>query len=182
MRIVVVSGWDRARDPAIERLRGVLADELGIEPADVPLSRRCGHCGSVEHGRPRVAMPDVDVGIAHSRHVLVLAVAHGTRVGIDVEVPRRRTHDRLERLAARILDESAFGAWRAGDPGERHTAFLRAWTTKEAYVKALGVGITVPLRSIDPIAHGWHVTPLALGEGAVATLVSEHRVAVEVTD
>jgi len=174
VHVVADRDWDRESASAFDVLRAVLAAHLDREPTDVPLTRRCERCGSTDHGRPRVAGDRIDVGLAHSGPVLVLAVARDTRVGIDVEIVRDRSQARVDRLAARVLGDRELVAWRALPVEERPVAFLRAWTTKEAYLKALGVGLGRPLRETDPIADGWHVHPVDdLVADAVVTVVTE---------
>jgi 4'-phosphopantetheinyl transferase len=99
------------------------------------------------HGRPEIAAPETPVrfNIAHSGGVVVCAVSCGREVGVDVEDRGRRPVD--SRVIRRYLapeeaaDVEARGAaW--------HDRFLMYWTLKESYLKALGLGISVPLEEI----------------------------------
>lgn len=171
--------WERSRSDAFEMLRGDVAARLGETRDAVTLTRRCATCGSTGHGRPTIARDDLDVGIAHSGHVLALAVAFDTRVGIDVELVRGRPPARLDRLAARVLDRTDLAAWRTRALQDRERAFLRAWTAKEAYLKALGVGVTRALAAVDPVGDGWHVRELDAGDAdVVLTVVTDRPVTV----
>jgi 4'-phosphopantetheinyl transferase len=157
--------------------RSVLGARLGIEPAAVEISRRCARCGDETHGKPEVVGPDsaraehLSFSLSHSEALGAVAMATGARVGIDIEVERPRT--RLDALAERVLGPEAHADWLELEPAARLHAFLEHWTAKEAYLKAIGAGITVPLRDVPAAPEGWTVTGFATPPGLVA------RVAVE---
>lgn len=107
--------------------------------------------GIAEHGRPFLENPtdelaELDFNIAHSRHAVVLAIARGGRVGVDLEpVDRQIDYDLVakqffnprERRALETLDDEA-----------RHRRFLALWVLKEAWMKADGRGIGAGLREV----------------------------------
>jgi len=150
--------------------RTVLAPLVGEDdPARLRIGRRCAHCGHEGHGKPFVAdRPDVSFSVTHSAGLALVAVvpAPPARVGVDVEAVRPRRS--LPALAARVLDDEAMARWSALPEAGRLRAFYEAWTAKEAYLKAVGVGITRRLRSVPVIRPGWTIVPLDLGPGAVA--------------
>lgn len=99
-------------------------------------------------GRPEIAHPQTAVrfNLAHSAGLVVCAVASGRDVGVDVEDLRRPATDprMINRYCApaEAADIEAQGdRWR--------DRFLIYWTLKEAYLKARGLGISVPLREIS---------------------------------
>lgn len=99
-------------------------------------------------GRPEVGDPATSVrfNLAHSAGLVACVVARGRDVGVDVEDLERRQPetDIVERYCApaEVADIRAQGdGW-----SER---FLRYWTLKEAYLKARGLGIAVPLAEIS---------------------------------
>ena len=106
------------------------------------------------HGRPEVAdRPDLRFNIAHSAGMVACAVASGHEIGIDVEdLQRHRVDPAVVRRycsPAEVTDVEAQGAgW--------HDRFLHYWTLKEAYLKARGLGISVPLREISFRIHEGH--------------------------
>jgi phosphopantetheinyl transferase len=76
----------------------------------------------------------------------------------------------LEKLAARVLDPDTLSSFTAADDSQRLVTFLRAWTEKEAYLKAIGLGIATDLRAVT-VPEGWTVErldDLPLYVGAVA--------------
>ncbi|MEU6056335.1 4'-phosphopantetheinyl transferase superfamily protein [Streptomyces xanthochromogenes] len=121
-------------------LRRVLAPYLQQAPEQIPFVREpCPGCGG-PHGRPAVAVPDppVHFSLSHSRGMALVAVASAP-VGADVErVPRSDTVD----ICARSLHPDEQRELAAVAPEERHGAFGRIWTRKEAYLKGLGTGLS----------------------------------------
>jgi 4'-phosphopantetheinyl transferase len=157
--------------------RSILGARLGVAPDAVEISRRCARCGDPAHGKPEVVAPgglageQVSFSLSHSEALAAVAVVSGARVGIDIEVERPRVH--LAALAARVLGAEAHADWLALSPDLQLHAFLEEWTAKEAYLKAIGAGITVPLRDVPVEPEGWTVTGFATPPGVVV------RVAVE---
>jgi 4'-phosphopantetheinyl transferase len=103
-----------------------------------------------EFGKPSVTptrrMP-VQFNVSHSGEIILIAIAIGRAVGIDVE--RIRTDLDLDGIAARFFsaNERRILASLAGL--SRFEAFYRCWTRKEAYLKARGVGLSLPLNQFD---------------------------------
>ena len=98
----------------------------GIEPA---LQQRWKPCGSPTPSASPGWGADVPANASHE-------------VGVDCEDERRRTSAAADKLAGRWLSALEHDALRAiGDDAARATSFMRTWTLKESYVKALGTGI-----------------------------------------
>jgi 4'-phosphopantetheinyl transferase len=134
---------DRARFVAARLLaRRAVAAELGCDPRTVRLTARCVICGGA-HGKPRVAGAggDLDLSIAHSGRHVVVAVAHGCRVGVDVE--RTGPFEDLVDAPAGVLDCAERAALVALPAAERRTAFFAYWVRKEALLKATGHGLAI---------------------------------------
>jgi 4'-phosphopantetheinyl transferase len=101
------------------------------------------------HGRPEIDGPDdgVRFNVAHSAGLVVCGVARGGEIGVDVEDMGRRPVDPAIVRRYCSVDEAA-------DIESRRPAgwlgrFLEYWTLKEAYLKAQGLGIAVPLASLS---------------------------------
>ncbi|HEU0303200.1 MAG TPA: 4'-phosphopantetheinyl transferase superfamily protein [Gaiellaceae bacterium] len=103
---------------------------------------------------------DVRFSVSRSGTVGLLAVTRGRAVGVDVEriEPRRALGPIADQLFA--ADEAA--ELRALPEETRVARFYALWTRKEAYAKALGTGLAVPLGRLRP-AYGWSVHDLPLG-------------------
>jgi 4'-phosphopantetheinyl transferase len=161
--------------------RMVLGDALGSDPAAVPISRHCEHCGHATHGRPFVtADVPISFNVSHSGPLALIAVLEAdVRIGVDIEAVKPRS--RLDALAERVLDVDDHASWeQLTDQDARLGAFLRTWTCKEAYLKARGVGIATPLRAVPIRPDGWTVTTFTPREGFVAALAADRpAVAIE---
>ena len=120
--------------------RTVVGRALGIDPSDVRFDFVCRHCGG-PHGKPHVAGGDLEVSWAHSDGRVVLALARGTPLGVDVETIGSRTPGvELVELALSAEERRTLAAL---PPAERDPGFLRYWTRKEAVLKATGHGLAV---------------------------------------
>ena len=113
----------------------------------------------------------LEFSLSHSESVALIAVVPGARIGVDVEVERPRRH--LDALAARVLAAGDHADWLDRPASEQLHAFLEQWTAKEAYLKAIGAGITRPLREVPCDPPGWTVTRIASPLGTVASIAVE---------
>jgi 4'-phosphopantetheinyl transferase len=125
-------------------LRIILAAYLGAEPKE--LSFRYS-----EKDKPALsgahAAQKIEFNISHSGMAALLAFTRGREVGVDVELIR---HDfDVEGIAHRFFSEHERQELMAFALEERHAAFFRCWTRKEAYVKATGSGLSLPLSQFD---------------------------------
>lgn len=117
-------------------LRSALATELGQPAPEIGLAADA-------NGKPYLAGSPVRFNLSHTRGLVAVAIAHGTEVGIDVEQvdPRRLGADTAEHHFARSEVEQLYALPRAA----RTDASFAFWTLKEAYVKAVGLGLRIPL-------------------------------------
>ncbi|MEM9557962.1 MAG: 4'-phosphopantetheinyl transferase superfamily protein [Acidobacteriota bacterium] len=107
-----------------------------------------------KRGKPRLEGEDLQFNLSDSADLALVAV--GIRrssdpvddeLGVDVE-KLRTSHD-LDGLAHRFFSSAEVAALDAL-PTERHVdGFFRAWTRKEAYLKAIGTGLHTPLGSFS---------------------------------
>ncbi len=123
-------------------LKELLGRYMGVEPGAVRL--RVG-----EIGKPYLADPahrDFFFNYTDSHGCLVYAFSRGVEVGVDLEKLPRPT--RYVRLAQRKLTSVEFAAFERIPEHRREEAFLASWTRKEAYGKALGVGVRYPMAEV----------------------------------
>jgi 4'-phosphopantetheinyl transferase len=85
--------------------------------------------------------------LSHTSGMVACAVIRELDIGVDVENAARRLRHR--ELAERFFGEAEVEAFRALTPEVRARRFLELWTLKEAYLKARGCGISIPLRSFQ---------------------------------
>lgn len=125
-------------------LRQLLGHYLALPPA--ALGFTIG-----EFGKP--ALAEVDAGralsfnLSHAGDWIVVALAAGQPVGVDVE-PIRPDLDFMT-IARHQFSPEEVAALSAEEPGARRSAFFRCWTRKEAYLKARGQGLSYSLREFS---------------------------------
>jgi 4'-phosphopantetheinyl transferase len=126
------------------RLRQLLAAELLAEPRNITYLQGA-------HGKPLLAdagrSRKLHFNLSHSADWGMVGTAWGRELGVDVEV-WRDMHDEAK-LVQRYFSETEVAAYEALPMAERRAAFFRCWTRKEAYIKALGRGLSLPLSSFD---------------------------------
>ena len=100
-----------------------------------------------DHGRPHVESPTLteplEFNLAHTEGLIVCLVARQPEIGVDVESVRRDA-DFLEIAERFFAPEECVGLRSLPEP-ERRERFYAIWTLKEAYIKARGLGLAIPL-------------------------------------
>jgi len=136
---------DSARYTAAHGLqREVLASYLGIPPAAV--TYQYGQYGKPYLGA-RGASPALRFNSSRSANLCLCAVALDRDVGVDIE--RIRLNRDRHGIAERYFSPSERVAILALPPEQRAQAFYDCWTRKEALLKAMGRGLSVPLDSFE---------------------------------
>ena len=170
----------RDRDRFVARrgqLRARLAEEVGDDPRRLRIRADA-------HGKP--FLPDhraLRFNLSHSHDLALCAIARrdGAEIGCDIEWRNPRLA--CPAIAARLFAPAERDAL-AALPAEQWVAgFFNCWTRKEAYVKALGLGLSYPLDrftvSVAPGAparlieagRGWSLTAFEPAPGYQAALV-----------
>ena len=150
-----------------------------------------GNMGYNRWGKPYLAPDvhgsDIDFSLSRSSRIALCAVTRGRRVGVDVEHVRPMP-DHAE-VATRFFSSSEIEALNAKPEPMRQRVFYSFWTRKEAYVKALGKGLSAPLDHFD-VSGGevvvvdstdltrWSIRDIHLSESCVGSLVVEGDVPV----
>ena len=169
-------------------LRVLLASYLRKSPADVGLSYSI-------YGKPSLLRSstahDLRFNISHAQGKAVFAFALGMELGIDIE--RIVPHVGLLELADRFFSECERSSLRELPLEQRTNSFYRCWTRKEAYIKARGDGLAIPLDKFDvgvafhqgPVlvmttlnindASRWAVEDLSIEEGYASAVAWEQR-------
>jgi len=127
--------------------RGILRDILGRYLGRPASALRFGYR---EHGKPYLlGAPEEDIrfNLSHSQGLALYGISRGKEIGIDMERVRQdREH---ERLARRFFSPGEAALLGSLPPEARVEAFFRCWTRKEAYLKARGEGLAIPLASFE---------------------------------
>ena len=137
------------------QMRFVLATYVGTAPQFLRFERE-------ERGKPLLACPaagnlsiardaPLAFNLSHSEDQGLLAIARATIVGADIEVQRHLPD--LDALARSHFTPAELRDLNALPDARLHDGFFAAWTRKEAYVKALGAGLSVPLDSFEVALH-----------------------------
>ncbi|KEJ95569.1 4'-phosphopantetheinyl transferase [Pseudosulfitobacter pseudonitzschiae] len=169
----------KERDAALyvaarSRLRRILAAETGQAPADLMFDY--GPQGKPAlHGGPAF-------NLSHAGGMAALAICDTGPLGIDIEKIRPVEKE----VATRFFSASENTALASLAPDEWLNGFYRCWTRKEAVIKAVGQGLSMPLDSFDVtltpdvpaaltriaggVANDWHLTALDAGPGFMAAL------------
>lgn len=138
--------------------RGVLRYLLG-HYTGIPAARIRFAEGA--HGKPELAeKPRYGFNVTHSGGFAMYAVSDLRDVGIDIE--QHREMDDLDGIARRFFAPGEVDALEQLPPEARRAAFFRCWSRKEAVVKAIGAGLSLPLDSFcvsieeqpDPVVQG----------------------------
>jgi len=103
------------------------------------------------NGKPELAGYEseqlLQFNLAHSDGLALYAVTRGRPIGIDVE--KKRDLSDIDGLANRFFSTKEYSDWHSLAQEERLEAFFRCWTSKEAFIKAIGAGLSYPLDQFD---------------------------------
>jgi 4'-phosphopantetheinyl transferase len=99
-------------------------------------------------GKPTLPdFPRLRFNLAHSENCVVVAVTRGREVGVDVELLRDVVDCTL--VARHFFAPAEIETLTMQPAGEQPHAFLRCWTRKEAFIKARGDGLSLPLADFE---------------------------------
>lgn len=121
-------------------LRRLLALYTGAAPEAVEIAEG-------PRKKPFLARGGIEFNVTHSGSRALLGFTRSTPLGVDLE--KLRPVPDHESLAARFFSPLERDLLRGIDPALRERSFLRCWTRKEAFVKALGDGLHHPLDAFD---------------------------------
>lgn len=99
-------------------------------------------------GKPALAdSGGLTFNVSHSDAIALYAITCWRRIGVDVE--RARENVDFDEIAERFFSPVERAVLRTQQPADRSRAFFTCWTRKEAYIKAFGGGLSVPLDRFD---------------------------------
>jgi 4'-phosphopantetheinyl transferase len=167
-------------------LRHFIAEYLHMKPALITFQCK-------PYGKPYLAgesnESDLRFNISHSHDRALFAFTKDREVGVDIEWIDAKPAE--EQIAERFFSPEEVRALRALPPAQQAEAFLLCWTRKEAFVKARGEGLSMPLDQFavslepgqparflwiqgDPAeTRKWSLRNLNPGPGYAAALVVE---------
>jgi len=167
-------------------LRAVLSRYLGIAPDVVGLYR--SEAGKPYTARELRGQPAIRFNLSHAHGRALIAVSQGQEVGVDLE--RVRSDVEVAKLSERYFAPSEHAAIMQSTQEQRAAKFFRYWVSKEAVLKAQGIGlkalsqceillgaggldaeVLVPAGS--PLQNNWRVRLLSCDEGWEAAVAAQ---------
>ena len=145
-----------------------------------------------KYGKPSVVSDNdgscnFHFNVSHSGELALCALGRRHRVGIDIE--KLKPIQRLDSMMERCLSDKEIA--QVGDETNSTRAFLQRWTCKEAYLKAIGVGLSQPMKTIEveispfklvyvpkDCEGGWYLHPIKVPDEYVSALVTEGKTSV----
>lgn len=125
-------------------LRGILGEYLGLHPTQLRFSYG-------KRGKPELSeefeSEKLRFSLSRSQEFVLYGVTQGRAIGVDLEIIRPIPD--AEEIAKHFFSRREVLSLLALPESQRLEAFLNCWTRKEAYLKALGDGLTRPLDRFD---------------------------------
>jgi 4'-phosphopantetheinyl transferase len=157
-------------------LRWLLARQLDVAPDALRFTVNA-------YGKPAVDGHAIDFNLSHSHGLTLFTFSRDIAVGCDIEFHDLRFL--AENIPERFFSPAELNVLNACTAGEKIRAFFDCWTRKEAYIKARGVGLSLPLDSFDvslaPVEQpaltrgcdGWTARCVAPGRRYSAAIIAE---------
>jgi 4'-phosphopantetheinyl transferase len=166
-------------------LRLLLGSYLQTAPARIRLA-------GAAHGKPCLVTANgagsLRFNLSHAHGLAVYALARTAEIGIDLEYVRPDFP--MDTIAGRCFAPAELEALRAAPLSRQTALFYRTWVRKEAYAKAVGLGLALPFRRFDvsgaparpvkddsawPAGEPWHIVDLETGAEYAAALAVPGR-------
>jgi len=182
--------FERDRQKYIGRrgiLRAILATYLETKPSAIRFLYN-------EFGKPRLEGSQeahgLSFNLSHSGALNLVAVGIDREVGVDIELINSSVSS--DELARRFFSPNEVATLEALPQSLRLAGFFKCWARKEAFIKARGMGLSIPLDSFDvsPIQgetvalirtansaylSNWRVEDLNIDPGSAAALAADGR-------
>jgi len=139
------------------------------------------------NGKPRLpdtfATSEVRFNLSHSHEIALFAVTQGREIGVDIEYVNEQFE--FQDIADKFFTAKEVGAMRSLAPALQRRAFFKCWTSKEAFLKAKGTGLSGKLDEVEislaadervqinAAVPGWTLTELRSADSYEAAVVIE---------
>jgi 4'-phosphopantetheinyl transferase len=128
-------------------LRILIGRYLDVEPHQL---RFCLNAYGKPSLEPSLQVPPLSFNISHSRDLALYAFTYARQIGVDVEYIRLDDEvDEYEQLAQHYFSPYERNVLLMLPAEEKRQAFFQCWARKEAYIKAKGTGLSLPLDLFD---------------------------------
>ncbi len=121
-------------------LRLILSHYLSEKPGEIEYEL-------TSYGKPFLKNKSIQFNLSHTDRMAVIAVTADAQIGIDIENLNRDVE--YDDLAKRFFCESEYLKLVKTPPEEKRHAFFNCWTRKEAFIKAVGEGLSYPLNDFE---------------------------------
>ncbi|MEZ8292148.1 4'-phosphopantetheinyl transferase superfamily protein [Vibrio sp. 10N.237.312.B06] len=123
-------------------VRSVLSLYVTINPHDIEFCYN-------SYGKPKIrnAFFPVHFNLSHSQEFIVLAVAFFNEIGVDVEFSESCIN--FKDIYKKFFSKDEVVLLDKTDDSEKLDLFMKLWTLKESYVKAVGGGLSIPLNEFS---------------------------------
>jgi 4'-phosphopantetheinyl transferase len=176
---------DRARFIVMRgALRSILGGYLGTEPSQLQFVYG-------PHGKPALATScgQLCFNVSHSERLGLCAISRHSEIGVDLEYVHSVAEAEL--IAERFFSSQEKAMLQSLPVNQRQAAFFNCWTRKEAFIKAIGEGLSHPLNQFDVAvvpgdparflsiggdaqeARRWSLYHLSPGEGYTGALAAK---------
>jgi len=129
-------------------LRRILGTYLTVEPSAV---RFCYG----RNGKPRLADTygngEICFSLSHSQGIALYGFSRGRQVGVDIE--SIRDFPEMGEIARQFFSVNENEVFNGLPKSKKVYAFFKCWTRKEAFIKAIGDGLSYPLDMFDVSVH-----------------------------
>ena len=128
--------------------RGILRTLLGLYLDAEP---NCIQFCYGKNGKPSLADASapgrIQFNLSHSEGLAVYAFTRDREIGVDIE----HIHNipEMEQIAEQFFSARENAVFRALPPSKKKEGFFNCWTRKEAFIKAIGGGLSIPLNKVD---------------------------------
>jgi 4'-phosphopantetheinyl transferase len=164
-------------------LRVILSLYANVSPEELKFTEN-------QYGKPELVHPsglNLTFNLSHSHERALIGIARGRQIGVDIEYVKKDFE--WQEIIEKFFSPREVQMINALPKDIQHRAFFTCWTRKEAYVKATGMGLSLPLKEFDvsPVpgaatlllshkeASEWSMKEVDVAESYVATVAVEGR-------
>jgi len=121
-------------------MRLVLSKYTGLLPEEIEFSHE-------EKGKPLINDSSIKFNLSHSHDLALLAVCQEDEIGCDIEFALKNAE--FDQLAQRFFSANEASKLLRLPKEQKREAFYTCWTRKEAFIKAIGEGLSYPLSEFE---------------------------------
>lgn len=146
-------------------LRDIITRYLNLPAQDITFEY-------TKFGKPYLLHSHLRFNLSHSGQYILYAFTLDTEIGIDIEECKNNID--FISVAKEFLSEAEYNQFLTLAPQERRLAFYRAWTHKEAILKAMGKGFYFPANQLELeqafSSKSWQLFDIASDQNYVSTI------------